>query len=61
LFFLSNRVVITRHDIFVGKYYICDSLFKLNFMAFSTNKISPNPSLCGMLDFDNVNLDFFKK
>jgi len=38
--FESNRVVITRHSVFVGKDYICDGLFKLSLMPLSIDKIS---------------------
>ena len=31
--FESNRVVITRHGVFIGKGYICDGLFKLSLMS----------------------------
>ncbi|KAI5333799.1 hypothetical protein L3X38_023931 [Prunus dulcis] len=36
----SNRIVITRNDIFIGKGYVCDGLFKIN-VVFEDNKISP--------------------
>ena len=36
----SNRVVITRHDVFIGKCYIYDDLFKLSLMLLSINKKS---------------------
>ena len=35
----SNKVVITRNDIFVGKGYVCDGLFKLNVLS-EVNEIS---------------------
>ena len=38
--FESNRVVITKHGVFIGKGYICDGLFKLSRMPPSINKIS---------------------
>ena len=37
--FESNRVVIMRHGVFIGKDYICDGLFKLSLMSLSINKI----------------------
>ncbi|KAI5322517.1 hypothetical protein L3X38_031589 [Prunus dulcis] len=36
----SNRIVITRNDVFIGKGYVCDGLFKIN-VVFEDNKISP--------------------
>jgi len=43
--FESNRVVITKHGGFIGKGYICDGLFKLSLMPFSSNKIYDSSSL----------------
>jgi len=43
--FESNRVVITKHGVFIGKGYICDGLFKLSLMPFSSNKIYDSSSL----------------
>ena len=31
--FESNRIVITRCGVFIGKGYICDGLFKLSLMS----------------------------
>ncbi|KAI5350435.1 hypothetical protein L3X38_003326 [Prunus dulcis] len=36
----SNRIVITRNNVFIGKGYICDGFFKIN-VVFEDNKISP--------------------
>ena len=36
----SNRVVITLNDVFIGKGYVIDGLFKLN-VVFEVNKVSP--------------------
>ena len=36
----SNLVVITRNDVFIGKWYVSDGLFKLN-VVFEVNKVSP--------------------
>ena len=35
--FESNRAVITRQCVFIGKSYICDGLFKSNLMPLSIN------------------------
>ena len=43
--FESNRVVITKHGVFIGKGYICDGLFKLSLIPFSSNKIYDSTSL----------------
>lgn len=37
----SSRVVITMNDVFIGKGYVTDGLFKLN-VIFEVNKISPH-------------------
>ena len=43
--FESNRVVITKHGVFISKGYICDGFFKLSLMPFSSNKIYDSSSL----------------
>ena len=35
----SNRVIISKNNVFIGKGYVCDGLFKLNNVS-SLNKIS---------------------
>ena len=40
--FESNRVVISKFGVFIGKGYICNGLFKLNVMHFPSNKNSVN-------------------
>jgi len=43
--FEFNRVVITKYSAFVAKGYICDGLFKLSLILFSSNQISSSFSL----------------
>ncbi|CAN1841482.1 Retrovirus-related Pol polyprotein from transposon TNT 1-94, partial [Linum perenne] len=43
--FVSDKVVISKNDIFVGKGYMCDGLFKLNVMTINNNDASSSSYL----------------
>ena len=58
--FESNRIVITSHCVFIGKCYICESLFQLSltslllikYLAFLLLLQMLNVLICGMLGLD---------
>ena len=50
--FESNRVVITKHVVFIGKGYICDGLFLLMKLVFLLLLQMLNVLICGMLDLN---------
>ena len=52
--FESNRAVITRQCVFIGKSYICDGLFKSNLMPLSINKISNISSFVANVECSNM-------
>ena len=37
----SNKVIITKNNLFIGKGYVCDGLFKLN-VQLEVHEVSPN-------------------
>ncbi|CAN1302049.1 Retrovirus-related Pol polyprotein from transposon TNT 1-94 [Linum perenne] len=43
--FVSNKVVISMNDMFAGKGYMCDGLFKLNVMTINKNDASSSSYL----------------
>ena len=50
--FVSDKVVISKNDMYVGKGYLSDGLFKLNVMTINNNK--NNDSSAYLLDSDNL-------
>ena len=50
--FVSDKVVISKNDMYVGKGYLSDSLFKLNVMTINNNK--NNDSFAYLLESDNL-------
>ena len=50
--FVSNKVVIIKKDMYVGKGYLSDGLFKLNVMTINNNK--NNDSSAYLLESDNL-------
>jgi hypothetical protein len=53
----SNKVVISKHDVFIGKGYVSDGLFKLNIISQLVNEvsmISDNFPNCSASSNDNV-------
>jgi len=52
--FESNRVVVMRHGVFIGKGYICDGLFKLSLMSLSIDKISSISSFVANVECSNM-------
>ena len=50
--FVSDKVVISKNDMYVGKGYLSDGLFKLNVMTINNNK--NNDSSAYLLESDNL-------
>ena len=50
--FVSDKVVISENDMYVGKGYLSDGLFKLNVMTINNNK--NNDSSGYLLESDNL-------